>query len=131
MTDPFDLDRFVRAQAASYADALAEIRAGAKRTHWMWYVFPQAAGLGHSEMARRYAIGSEAEARAYLAHPLLGERYRACVTALQGLPAGLTAQAVFGSIDALKLCSSLALFAGVDPSPLLREARARWCGPGG
>ncbi|HMA20273.1 MAG TPA: DUF1810 family protein [Gemmatimonadaceae bacterium] len=74
MTDPFNLNRFVTAQETNYPDALTELRAGRKRSHWMWYVFPQIAGLGHSPMAERYAIHSEDEARAYLAHPILGPR---------------------------------------------------------
>lgn len=102
-----DLDRFVAAQAGIYATALAEIRAGAKRSHWMWFIFPQLAGLGHSAMARAYAIGSLDEARAYLAHPVLGERLRACVRAIpDGDP-----ERMFGGIDAVKLRSSLTLFA--------------------
>lgn len=109
MTDAFDLSRFLAAQAGSYATALAEIRAGAKRSHWMWYVFPQVAGLGHSAMARRYAIASLDEARAYLAHPVLGARLRECVAALDGLD-GVSAEAVFGPVDAMKLRSSLTLF---------------------
>jgi len=125
MTDPHDLNRFVRAQAANYDDALAEIRAGAKRSHWMWYVFPQIAGLGQSDMARRYAIGSVAEARAYLAHPVLGARYRECVAALQAL-LSTSAEAVFGGIDAVKLRSSLTLFAAVDPA--FDAAIGRWFG---
>jgi uncharacterized protein (DUF1810 family) len=109
VADPFNLDRFVSAHAGSYETALAEIRRGAKRSHWMWYVFPQLAGLGRSEMARHYAIRSLSEARAYLAHPLLGPRLRACVAALQDLT-GTSAEAVFGAIDAVKLRSSLTLF---------------------
>ena len=102
-----DLDRFVAAQDGIYATALAEIRAGSKRSHWMWFVFPQLAGLGHSAMARAYAIGSLDEARAYLADPLLGERLRACVRAIpDGDP-----ERMFGGIDAVKLRSSLTLFA--------------------
>jgi len=102
-----DLDRFVAAQDGIYATALAEIRAGAKRSHWMWFVFPQLTGLGHSAMARAYAIGSLDEARAYLADPLLGERLRACVRAIpDGDP-----ERMFGGIDAVKLRSSLTLFA--------------------
>ena len=102
-----DLDRFVAAQDGIYATALAEIRAGAKRSHWMWFVFPQLTGLGHSAMARAYAIGSLDEARAYLVHPVLGERLRACVRAIpDGDPARM-----FGGIDAIKLRSSLTLFA--------------------
>lgn len=109
MSDPFDLERFIAAQAGSYDDALAEIRRGAKRSHWMWYVFPQVAGLGHSAMAQRYAIDSLDEARAHLDHPLLGARLRECVAALDGLT-GTTAERVFGGIDAVKLRSSLTLF---------------------
>jgi uncharacterized protein (DUF1810 family) len=102
MPDTFHLDRFVAAQAESYERALAEVRRGKKRTHWMWYIFPQIAGLGHSAMAKRYAIGSLEEAKAYLDHSLLGTRYRECVTALQDLTA-LTAEKVFGAVDAAKL----------------------------
>ncbi|VWX49669.1 DUF1810 domain-containing protein [Novosphingobium sp. 9U] len=105
----FDLDRFVAAQEGSYDVALAEITAGAKRSHWMWYIFPQVAGLGHSAMAQRYAIGSLAEAQAYLEHPLLGQRLRECAAALDGL-SNTSAERVFGGIDALKLRSSLTLF---------------------
>jgi uncharacterized protein (DUF1810 family) len=126
MSDPHDLARFVDAQADSYDTALAEIRRGDKRSHWMWYVFPQIAGLGHSSMARRYAIGSLDEARAYLDHPLLGSRLRACVAALDALPGTMTAERVFGGIDAVKLRSSLTLFdaAGAPFGPTLE----RWCG---
>lgn len=123
--DPFDLERFVAAQAGSYETALAEIRRGAKRSHWMWYVFPQIAGLGHSPMAQRYAIRSIAEARAYLDHPLLGERLRACVAALQDL-AATSAEAVFGGIDAVKLRSSLTLFEAAGGGPLFAAAIERW-----
>lgn len=125
MSDAFDLERFVRAQAGSYDTALAEIRRGAKRGHWMWFVFPQVAGLGHSAMARRYAIGGIDEARAYLAHPLLGSRLRACVAALQDLPE-TTAERVFGGIDAVKLRSSLTLFAEAGGGALFEAALARW-----
>lgn len=125
--DPHHLARFVAAQADSHDAALAEIRRGAKRGHWMWYVFPQLAGLGHSAMARRYAIVSPDEARAYLAHPVLGERLRACVAALAALR-GTTAAQVFGEIDALKLRSSLTLFAAAGGGPAFDEALARWCG---
>jgi uncharacterized protein (DUF1810 family) len=125
MTDPFDLDRFVAAQAGSYETALAEIRRGAKRSHWMWYIFPQIAGLGRSDMARRYAIRSLDEARAYLAHPLLGARLRECVAALQDL-IGLTAESVFGDIDATKLRSSLTLFIAAGAGPLFTAALDRW-----
>jgi uncharacterized protein (DUF1810 family) len=120
-----DLERFVAAQAGSYDIALAEIRRGAKRSHWMWYIFPQIAGLGSSPMARRYAIRSLDEARAYLAHPVLGARLRACVEALQGL-APTSAGEVFGSIDALKLRSSLTLFIGAGGGDSFRAALSRW-----
>lgn len=123
--DSHALDRFAEAQASTYATALAEIRRGAKRSHWMWFIFPQLAGLGRSPTAQFYAIGSLDEARAYLAHPLLGARYRECVDALQDLPIN-DAQAVFGSIDALKLRSSLTLFDHAAPSALFAAALDRW-----
>ena len=104
------LARFVAAQEGVYPQALAELRAGIKRTHWMWFVFPQLAGLGSSAMAQRYAIGSLAEARAYLAHPLLGARLREC-TAATLAHAGASAETIFGPIDAIKLRSSMTLFA--------------------
>lgn len=125
MSAEFDLDRFVTAQADTYEAALAEIRRGAKRGHWMWYIFPQIAGLGSSDMARHYAIASLDEARAYLAHPLLGSRLRECVGALQDLT-GTTATAVFGGIDAAKLRSSLTLFAEAGGGPLFAAALDRW-----
>ncbi|MES2043831.1 MAG: DUF1810 domain-containing protein [Pseudomonadota bacterium] len=128
MEDPFDLNRFVIAQAGSYDSALAEIAAGHKRSHWMWYVFPQLAGLGSSPMAMRYAIRSLDEARAYLDHAVLGPRYAACVAALMALPPAATARGVFGDIDAMKLCSSLTLFAAARPSVTLDAAIERWCG---
>ncbi len=126
-TDVFDLVRFVDAQETTYATALAEIRRGVKRTHWMWFIFPQLAGLGHSAMAQRYAISSLDEARAYLAHPILGSRYRECVGALQDL-AKANAEAVFGPIDAMKLGSSLTLFHAASGDPLFEAALNRWFG---
>ena len=123
--DAFDLARFVRAQAGIYEQTLAEIRSGRKRSHWMWFIFPQFAGLGHSPMAQRYAIGSIAEARAYLADPVLGTRYRECVASLQALPA-TTAERLFGGIDAIKLKSSLTLFDEANHEPLFSEAIGRW-----
>jgi uncharacterized protein (DUF1810 family) len=116
VSDEFDLDRFVRAQdsGGTYAAALRELRAGRKVSHWMWFVFPQIAGLGRSEMARRYAIGSVAEARAYLAHDVLGARLLECCSALTDLQ-GRSAEQVFGTIDAVKLRSSMTLFAAADP----------------
>ena len=120
MSDPFDLERFVSAQEASgtYAQALAELRAGRKRRHWMWFVLPQVAGLGHSAMAQRYAVSGLPEARAYLAHPVLGPRLVECVRALDGLEEHDPRQ-VLGDIDAVKLRSCLTLFerAAADVSP--------------
>ena len=127
MTDCFDLDRFLDAQAGSYETVLAEIHRGAKRSHWMWYIFPQLAGLGHSATAQRYAIGSIEEARAYLRHPLLCTRLRECVTALQELT-GSTADSVLGPVDAMKLRSSLTLFSEAGGGPLFAAALDRWCG---
>ncbi len=127
MPDPFNLERFVRAQQTTYAGALAEISRGAKQGHWMWYVFPQIAGLGRSDMARLYAISSIDEARAYLAHPLLGARLRQCVEALDEL-AATSAEQVFGGIDALKLRSSLTLFAKAGGGSLFEAALQRWFG---
>ena len=122
MSDPFDLQRFVDAQdsAGTYEQALAELRAGAKRSHWMWFVLPQVAGLGRSPMAQRYAISGLDEARAYLAHPVLGPRLRECARVLTEL-GGRTAEQVFGPVDALKLRSSMTLFATAAPEePLFR-----------
>ena len=117
MDDPVGLDRFVAAQnqADTFATAVAELRAGAKRSHWMWFVFPQIAGLGRSPTSRRYAIASLEEARAYLAHPVLGPRLIECARILCELE-GRTAQGIFGGIDAIKLRSSMTLFARADPS---------------
>ncbi|MES2445179.1 MAG: DUF1810 domain-containing protein [Pseudomonadota bacterium] len=125
MAEAFDLARFLDAQAGSYETALAEIRGGAKRSHWMWYVFPQLGGLGRSAMAQRFAIGSLAMAQAYLAHPVLGARLRECVGAL---PGGRSAEQVFGAVDAMKLRSSLTLFAAAGGGALFEAAIARWFG---
>jgi uncharacterized protein (DUF1810 family) len=113
----FDLGRFVDAQDAgeTYAHALREIRDGRKVSHWMWFVFPQLAGLGRSPTARAYAISSLEEARAYLAHPVLGERLRESVTVLLGVT-GLSAEDIFGGLDAMKLRSSMTLFARAEPA---------------
>ncbi len=110
------LDRFIEAQdeGGTYERAVAELRAGRKRTHWMWFVFPQIAGLGHSAMSRRYAIASLDEARAYAAHPVLGARLRECARILADLP-GRSARDVFGDTDAQKLHSSMTLFARAAP----------------
>ncbi|WP_369130197.1 DUF1810 domain-containing protein [Modestobacter roseus] len=117
--DPFDLQRFVDAQDAggTYDQALAELRAGSKRSHWMWFVFPQVAGLGRSPMAQRYAVSGAEEARAYLAHPVLGPRLVACARALLDL-ATTDPVAVLGGIDAQKLRSSATLFAAVAEEPV-------------
>jgi uncharacterized protein (DUF1810 family) len=112
--DPYGLDRFVQAQRGDYEQALAEIRNGRKRSHWMWYVFPQLAGLGSSAMAARYAVGSVAEADAYLRHPVLGPRLIACAEAALGVE-GRSARELFGPPDDLKLRSSATLFAHVSP----------------
>lgn len=113
--DPFDLNRFVRAQAGVYSTALAELKAGCKRSHWMWFIFPQIDGLGQSETARRYSIKSLAEARAYLAHPVLGTRLVACTEALLALE-GPSARQIFGRPDDMKLLSSMTLFARISPA---------------
>lgn len=113
-SDPFLLERFLAAQVSDYLPALGEIRAGRKRTHWMWYIFPQFAGLGFSPMSRQFAIGSRAEAVAYLAHPVLGERLRECMEAASRIE-GKTARDIFGSPDDLKLRSCATLFAEVSP----------------
>jgi uncharacterized protein (DUF1810 family) len=127
MADPDSLDRFVDAQSDSYDTALAEIRRGSKRSHWMWFIFPQIAGLGHSAMAQRFAIADLGEAKAYLAHPILGERLREITGALQDLPE-TSAERVFGGIDAMKLRSSLTLFAraDMDRKGLFQQALDRW-----
>jgi uncharacterized protein (DUF1810 family) len=115
MTDPYDLDRFVRAQAHDYGNALAEIRSGRKRSHWMWYVFPQFDGLGVSETSRRYAIKSEAEAEAYLRHPILGARLLEIAEAAAAIE-GRSALEVFGSPDDMKLRSCATLFGRISPA---------------
>jgi uncharacterized protein (DUF1810 family) len=114
-SDAHDLARFVAAQRGSYDHALAEIASGRKRSHWMWYVFPQFAGLGVSATSRKYAIGSKAEAEAYLRHELLGPRLVACADAALAVD-GRSAREIFGSPDDLKLRSSATLFAQVSPA---------------
>ncbi len=126
MVDELNLQRFVEAQAGVYERALDEIQQGCKTSHWMWFIFPQLEGLGRSPMAQRYAIRSLVEARAYLAHPLLGSRLRSCVAVLQAL-GRTSAEAVFGPVDAMKLRSSLTLFAAAAPDePLFAAALDRW-----
>lgn len=124
--DPYDLNRFVEAQAGIYDQALAELRAGRKRTHWMWFVFPQIAGLGTSEMARFYAIADRGMAAAYLAHPLLGPRLRECAEALLGVE-GRTALEILGSPDDLKAQSCMTLFADLaEPGAVFRQVLEKY-----
>jgi uncharacterized protein (DUF1810 family) len=130
MSDPYDLQRFVDAQdrGGTYDRALAELRDGRKTSHWMWFVFPQIAGLGSSPMAQRYVIASLDEARAYLAHPVLGARLRESASALTGL-ATRSPEEVLGGIDAIKLRSSMTLFARAAPDePLFGEVLDQYFG---
>jgi uncharacterized protein (DUF1810 family) len=121
------LERFLSAQDGVYSTALAELRAGRKRTHWMWFIFPQLCGLGRSAMAERDGIASVTEAREYLIHPVLGSRLRDCVKAIMTLR-DRTKYEILGSPDDMKFRSSMTLFAMVDPEdPLFRVALDRWC----
>ena len=128
--DPYDLQRFVAAQDAggTYDHAQAELRGGRKTSHWMWFVFPQIAGLGYSPVSRTYAIHSLEEARAYLAHPVLGARLIECATILTGLQ-GRSAEQIFGELDAQKLCSCVTLFMHADPGePVFRQVLDKYFG---
>ena len=116
--DPFQLQRFLEAQQQTYDTALTELQAGSKQSHWMWFIFPQLAGLGRSPTAIFYGIRSLHEARAFLAHPLLGERYREGVRALSGWAGSKSAAEILGEIDAMKLRSSLTLFENASGDPL-------------
>ena len=118
MSDPYNLKRFVDAQESVYETVLAELRGGSKRSHWMWFVFPQLAGLGLSPTAQYYALASLDEARAYLEHPLLGSRLRECVAALLLWANRRSAEQILGDVDALKLKSSLTLFDRLEPDGL-------------
>ena len=109
--DPFNLERFLAAQSGAHDTAVVELRDGCKRSHWMWFVFPQLAGLGHSARAQHYGITGLDEARAYLAHPVLGARLQECAAVLEGLDPSLSASSIFGYPDDLKLRSCLTLFA--------------------
>jgi len=120
--DPFNLQRFVNMQDGAYEHVLAEIRAGKKRTHWMWVIFPQMRGLGHSPASQYYGISSIEEARAYLDHPQLGPRLRECTEALVLWSPRRTAEQILGAVDALKLRSSMTLFDQVEPDGLFAEA---------
>lgn len=128
MPDPFDLARFVLAQDPVIAAVRAELRAGRKQTHWMWFVFPQLSGLGHSAMARRYAIGSLAEAAAYAAHPVLGPRLVECAGLVNRVE-GRSVGQIFGSPDDLKFHSSMTLFAAATSgTDVFRTALDRYFG---
>ncbi len=128
MSDPFDLQRFVEAQEPVYDRVRSELRSGRKRSHWMWFVFPQIAGLGSSDMARRYAIASIGEARAYLDHPVLGLRLRECTGLVLAWP-DRSLHDIFGSPDDMKFCSSMTLFAqAVDKEEIFSEAIDMFCG---
>jgi uncharacterized protein (DUF1810 family) len=128
--DPYDLQRFVAAQDAggTYDHVIAELRGGHKTSHWMWFVFPQIAGLGYSSASRTYAITSLEEARAYLAHPVLGARLIECAAILTGVP-GRTAEQIFGGVDAQKLRSSMTLFIHAAPGePVFRQVLDQYFG---
>jgi uncharacterized protein (DUF1810 family) len=114
MTDPHDLQRFLDAQAPVYAAVCDELRVGRKRSHWMWYIFPQLQGLGASPMAQRYAIASLDEAKAYLAHPVLGARLRECASLVAGIE-GRSVGDIFGYPDDMKFRSSMTLFSRAAP----------------
>ena len=124
--DSFDLDRFLSAQVGVFERAVEELRTGQKRSHWMWFVFPQLKGLGRSPTAQHYAIGSLAEATAYLEHPVLGSRLEIAVAAVQGSPA-VSLSALFGSPDDLKFRSSMTLFAVASPDGPYKAALDFWC----
>jgi uncharacterized protein (DUF1810 family) len=126
--DPFHLERFVTAQAPVFAAVLDELQAGRKRTHWMWFVFPQLRGLGRSSMATFYGIGSLREARAYLAHLVLGPRLELCIRTILGLENG-SLHRIFGSPDDMKFQSSMTLFAfaAAEPASVFYQALDRWC----
>ena len=124
--DPFDLGRFIKAQDGAYHQALVELGRGRKTGHWMWFIFPQIAGLGLSPTSQFYAIASLEEAQAYLRHPLLGRRLLECTAAVNRIE-GSSAHTIFGSPDGLKFRSSMTLFAEADPTePLFREALGKY-----
>ena len=128
--DPYDLQRFVAAQdsGGTYQRAAAELREGRKSSHWMWFIFPQIAGLGYSPTSQAYAISGLEEARAYLAHPVLGARLIECAAIVAGV-SGRTAEQIFGEVDALKLRSSMTLFMHAAPGePVFRQILERYFG---
>jgi len=126
-TDPFDLARFVAAQAGVFDRALEELRQGRKRSHWMWFVFPQLKALGRSPTAQFYGLASLEEATAYVQHPILSERLEAAVAAVEASSA-TSLHALFGSPDDLKFRSSMTLFAVAAPDGPYQAALERWCG---
>ena len=131
MDDPYRLERFTQAQDAggAYQQAVAELRAGRKVSHWMWFVFPQVAGLGFSAMSQRYAISGLTEARAYLNHPVLGPRLTECARIVAGTEGGRTAADIVGPVDAMKLRSSMTLFAAAAPAErVFGEVLAKYFG---
>jgi uncharacterized protein (DUF1810 family) len=123
-----ELERFVAAQETIYPRALAELRAGDKRSHWMWFIFPQISGLGHSAMAQRYALGGLGEAREYLAHPQLGPRLAQCTDAMIGWADRKSKEAILGPVDARKFCSSMTLFEAADGGARFSRALDILCG---
>jgi uncharacterized protein (DUF1810 family) len=126
MSDPFHLQRFVDAQASCFAQVRSELAAGKKKTHWMWFIFPQLEGLGSSSMAQRFAISGLEEAKAYLAHPVLGVRLRDC-TSLVNAVSGRSVEDIFGYPDDLKFHSSVTLFAAADPeNKVFEDALAKY-----
>ena len=125
MTDPFDLERFLKAQEPVFRAVLAELGQGRKQSHWMWFVFPQIAGLGFSAMSQRYAIGSKAEAKAYLAHPVLGPRLIECTRLVLAVQ-GRTINAILGAPADAQFRSSMTLFDAVSNDPVFDEALARY-----
>ena len=128
MEDPYDLSRFVEAQRDVYDHAVGELRDGRKRSHWMWFVFPQVAGLGQSPTAQHFGVRGLAEATAYVAHPVLGPRLVDAAAALTALPGG-DPVAVLGSVDAMKLRSSMTLFAhAADGEPVFADVLAQYYG---
>ena len=125
--DRFDLERFAAAQGGVYEDVVLELGEGRKSSHWMWFVFPQVAGLGMSPTSQRYAIRSLDEARAYLAHPILGARLRECTRLVLAAPPTASAESIFGGIDSRKLRSSMTLFLRAAPDePLWQQVLDRY-----
>jgi uncharacterized protein (DUF1810 family) len=127
MTDSFDLQRFLDAQSSVYPRVLAELRRAQKQSHWMWFIFPQFAGLGHSPMAQRFAIASRGEAVAYLGHAVLGHRLREC-TALVNAVDGRAIREILGTPDDLKFRSSMTLFGAVSTDPEFAAAISKFYG---